>query len=85
MSADRSKPTPRKTHLLDDGRNVRRLLWVLYAACAATLVADLVIHRGGSEDMFGFYALFSIAACVLLVVLGRQLRRMAMRRDDYYE
>lgn len=85
MSDDRPMPAPRKRHLFDDGRNVRRLLWALYAACAASLVADIVIHRGGSEGMFGFYALFSLAACLLLVVLGRQLRRVAMRRGDYYE
>lgn len=83
-----SAPSDEKRHLFDEPRNVRRVLYALYAACAILLGADLVIHRHVThpwENWFGFYAIYGFVACVALVVLAKQLRKVLMRAEDYYD
>lgn len=77
-----------RRYLFDDSRNVRRLLWTLYIACAAVFAADFLLERHGYrswEMLPSFYALFSVAACLVLVLIARQLRKVLLRRDDYYK
>ena len=77
-----------KQHLFDKPENIRRLLRLLYLACALLLAADLFIHRHVThpwESLWGFFALFGFAACVLLVLLARQLRKILKRPEDYYD
>jgi hypothetical protein len=35
--------------------------------------------------LFGFYALYGFVACVLLVLLAAEMRKLVMRDEDYYE
>ena len=77
-----------RRYLFDDGRNVRRLLWSLYGACAVVFAADFFANRHGYrswELLPSFYALFSVAACLVLVLVARQLRKVLIRRDDSYK
>jgi len=77
-----------KQHLFDKPENIRRLLRLLYLACALLLAADLFIHRHVThpwESLWGFFALFGFVACVLLVLLARQLRKILKRPEDYYD
>jgi membrane protein YdbS with pleckstrin-like domain len=77
-----------KQHIFDKPENVRRLLRLLYLACALLLAADLFIHRHVThqwESLWGFFALFGFVACVLLVLLARQLRKLLKRPEDYYD
>ena len=37
------------------------------------------------EMWFGFYCLYGFAACVLLVLVAKQLRRVLMRGERYYD
>jgi membrane protein YdbS with pleckstrin-like domain len=77
-----------KQHIFDKPENVRRLLWLLYLACALLLVADLFIHRHvthGWESLWGFYAFFGFTACVSLVLLAKQLRKIVKRPENYYD
>ena len=37
------------------------------------------------EGWFGFYALYGFVACVLLVLVAKQLRKILMRDEDYYD
>jgi hypothetical protein len=37
------------------------------------------------EGFFGFYALYGFVACVLLVLLAKEMRKLVMRDEDYYE
>lgn len=79
---------PEKTHLFDDPRNVRRAIHVLYALCAVTVVLDFVVHRHVDhpwEAMWAFYCIYGFVACVLLVLVARELRRFLMRGEDYYD
>ena len=42
-------------------------------------------HGFGFESWPGFYALFGFVACVSLVLAARELRKLVMRPEDYYE
>jgi hypothetical protein len=80
-------PTERR-YWLDDRANVDRLVRGFYAFCALLLLLDLFVPKHGAfaiEHLFGFYAFFGFAACVTLVLVAKQLRRVLMRPEDYYE
>jgi hypothetical protein len=77
-----------KQYLLDNPRNVTRLLRVFYAVCGLLFVLDFIIHRHTIhpwEQLPGFYAIFGFVAFVLLVVVAKLLRKLLMRREDYYD
>ncbi|KAA3623538.1 MAG: hypothetical protein DWQ08_11465 [Proteobacteria bacterium] len=87
MPSDKTT-TGDKTHLFDDERNVRLVVRALFACCALLLAADLFIHRhvvSPLEELFGFYAFFGFIACVVLVLLAKEMRKVLMRREDYYD
>ncbi len=77
-----------KRYLFDNPRNVRRVVLGLTWTCGLLLALELVVHRHLShpwEALFGFYALYGFVACVLLVLLAAEMRKLVMRDDDYYE
>jgi len=76
-----------KRYWLDDWRNVRKLLWALYAACAVLILLDLAYHKHAVlafEGWFGFYGVYGFVACVLLVLTAKGLRLLIARPLDYY-
>lgn len=85
MTQDDRNGRPEFSHR---GFNLRRMLWVLYGLCLLLLATDFVYHRHVShpwEALPGFYALFGLGACVLLAIVARQMRRLLMRPEDYYD
>jgi hypothetical protein len=83
MNNDKQRP-----YLFDSPRNVRRVVRGLLIACALLIGLDLVVHRHvehGWEGLFGFYALYGFVACVLLVLLAKEMRKLVMRDEGYYE
>lgn len=75
-------------HLFDNPTMVRKVLLVLVAGCVLLLLGELVIHRHVSTDMesvFGFYALSGFAAGAILVLVAREMRKVVMRSEDYYD
>lgn len=92
MSPRKAKTSPRKqrekTWWLDDRRNVDRLVYALYAVCAALLLVDPLIHKHGPfaiEHWWGFYGLYGFVACVGLVLAAKEMRRVVMRPEDHYD
>ncbi|MCB1865307.1 MAG: hypothetical protein KDG50_07725 [Chromatiales bacterium] len=72
----------------DQPKNVRRILRVFYAICAILVALEFVVHRHIAhpwERLWSFYALFGFVACVLLVVIAKEMRKVVMRREDYYD
>ncbi len=72
---------------LDHPRNVRKILWALYTVCGLLLAVDLIYHRHTDfafEDFFGFYGLYGFGACVALVLIAKELRKVLSRPEDYY-
>ena len=86
--------TSEKRHVFDNPANIKRVIRLLFAICAVLiLLDDLVIHRhlsfhdGGfaSEGWFGYYSVYGFVACVLLVLAAKQMRKVLMRGEDYYD
>jgi hypothetical protein len=77
-----------RRHLFDKPRNVRLVIRGLILACAVLFGLDGLLHRHVShpwEGFFGFYALYGFVACVLLVLLAKEMRKLVMRDESYYE
>lgn len=77
-----------REYLFDKPRNVARLFRVFYAACVILLLLDFVLHRHVThawERLPGFYAIFGFVACVTLVLVAKEMRRVLMRGEDYYD
>jgi hypothetical protein len=82
-------PDPReKRYWLDDPRNVNRLVYGFYVVCALLLAIDVFVPKHGPfpiEHIYGFYGVFGFVACVALVLIAKQLRRVVMRPENYYD
>ena len=77
-----------KTYLFDNPRNVSRLLLGFYVICGGLFVADFIAHRHVAHPWEGFpafYAFYGFVACVLLVVIAKEMRKLLMRKEDYYD
>ena len=78
----------KKKYWLDERRNVMRLIWFFAALCVGVLAIDAGFNRHDEffwEGWFGFYGFFGFIACVVLVLAAKELRRLVMRREDYYD
>jgi hypothetical protein len=77
-----------KQYLFDKPENVSRLLRGLYIVCAILFLLDFIVHRHVYmkwEELPGFYALFGFIAFVVLVEGSKLLRKLVMRKEDYYD
>lgn len=81
-------PKREKRYWLDEPRNVTKIYYALLAACAALFLADFLYLKHAKfklEDVFGFYGLYGFIACVLLVLIAKELRKILKRPEDYYD
>lgn len=81
-------PLGEKSYWLDRPANVNKLVYGFYLACAIILAIDVFVPKHGPfaiEHAFGFYGFFGFIACVALVLIAKQLRRVLMRPEDYYD
>jgi hypothetical protein len=88
-----------KRHLFDNPRNVHRVLRSLYTICAAFIlidVIDFVLHKfagfsalrhaeGPLDWLPGYYGIYGFVACALLVLIAKELRKILIRDEDYYD
>ncbi len=85
--ANNMKQPDQKQHLFDKPRNVSRLLTALYIICVLLFIMDFILHRHAMnkwDDITGFYAIFGFVACVALVLIAQQMRKILKRKEDYY-
>ena len=72
----------------DKPGNVRAIFYTLYAICAVLVIADFVYHRHiyhPWESLPAFYPIYGFLGIVVLVLVAKQLRRVVMRDEDYYD
>ena len=77
-----------KTWWLDNPRNVDKIVYGLYALCAGLLIIDPLIHKHGPftiEYLWGFYGIYGFVCCVFLVLAAKELRKLVMRGEDFYD
>jgi hypothetical protein len=77
-----------RKYWLDDFDNVKKLIKVFVVICAALFAIDFFYHRHverGWEGWYGFYAFYGFFACVILVLVAKEMRKVVMRKEDYYD
>lgn len=78
----------KKKHIFDKPENVTRFLRGFYLICALLFLLDFILHRHIThnwENAPVFYALFGFIACVTLVLVAKLMRKVLMRKEDYYD
>ena len=66
----------------------KKIYYGLIGVCGLLLLADALYHKHvhyGFEGWFGFYGVYGFVACVGLVLLATQMRKLVKRDEDYYE
>jgi hypothetical protein len=72
----------------DRPANVRWLIRALVATCVVLAAAEFAIHKHGHfgfEGIPGFHAIFGFVAFTIAVYLGKLLRALLSRDEDYYD
>ena len=79
----------KKSHWLDKENNVKKIIWALCIACSLSIIADLFYHKHthyAAEDWIpGMYGWYGFIICVFLVLSAKLLRKILVRKEDYYE
>ena len=73
---------------IEKRKNVVLMVRVFLAVNIVLLLLDLAIQRHDLfswEGWFGFYGFYGFVACVALVLAAKVLRKLVMRREDYYD
>ena len=73
---------------IEKRKNVVLMVRIFLAVSLVLLLLDLAINRHDLfswEGWFGFYGFFGFVACVTLVLAAKVLRKLVMRREDYYD
>ena len=88
----KAKKAPAKpqvyAHIFDNPKNVKRVIHALVAVSAITFVLDFFVNRYVDhpwEGLFGFYAVYGFVVCVFLVLAAKAMRKVVMRKEDYYD
>ncbi len=72
----------------DRPSNIQWMLRVFYSICAFLVIIDFFIHRHietAAEKLPAFYAIYGFVACVILVLIANQMRKLLIRDEHYYE
>jgi len=75
-------------HFFDNPKNIQMIFRGLYALAAGLFLVDFFIHRHVVhpwERLWGFYPIYGFLSIVLLVLVAKQLRKVVMRDEDYYD
>lgn len=82
-------PSSTDASFFDKPRNINLMIGVLVVLCLATVLADLFYTNPHAhfdiETTFGFQAWFGFLAFVIIVFLGRAMRLIVKRPEDYYD
>lgn len=79
---------PEARSWIDDRKNVDRIVYALFAVCAALILVDPLIHKHGPfaiEHLWGFYAICGFVGCVVLVLAAKLMRVLLKRDEDFYD
>jgi len=72
----------------DKPENIKKMLRVFYVICGLLVVADFIVHRHiyhDWENIPAFYAIYGFVGCTVLVLIAKELRKVIMRGEDYYD
>lgn len=69
-------------------KNISRMLKVFYVICGLLVAADFIVHRHtyhSWEQIPAFYAIYGFVGCVVLVLIAKEMRKVLMRSEEYYD
>mgnify|MGYP006282018869 CR=1 FL=1 len=73
----------------DRPENIRKLWIFLYAACAGTVLSELLFMDAtghfGFDDFFGFYALLGFVSCAALILFAKLAGLFLKVGEKYYD
>lgn len=72
----------------DKPENISKMLKVFYVLCILLVVADFIVHRHiyhDWENIPAFYAIYGFVGCVVLVLIAKEMRKVLMRGENYYD
>ncbi len=74
--------------IFDNPKNVRRLQMGFFVALVLVLIAEAFVDMHGQfsvEHFYGFYAVYGFLSYVSLIFISKLLRKLLMRKEDYYD
>jgi hypothetical protein len=77
-----------KSHVFDNPKNIKKVLYGLYICCALLVILDFVIKRKvyhSWENLWAFYPIYGFVGCVVLVVVAKWMRLWLTRDEGYYD
>ena len=77
-----------RSYFFDKPENISKMLKVFYVVCALLVVADFIVHRHiyhDWENLPAFYAIYGFVGCVVLVLVAKEMRKILMRGENYYD
>ncbi len=77
-----------RKYWLDQPGNVSKIYYGVVAVCLLLLGADFFYDKHAEhplEQYFGFSAFFGFVSYVFIVFAAKQLRKIVMRPEDYYD
>lgn len=77
-----------KKDWLDNPTNVKKIIIGVVVICVGLLGAEFFYHKHAHfavENWFGFYGFYGFIVFCGIVLIGKQLRKILMRSEDYYD
>ena len=77
-----------KKYWLDNPANVKKLIIGVVIICAGLLVSEFFYQKHAHfavEKWFGFYGFYGFIVFSVIVLIGKELRKILMRKEDYYD
>ena len=88
MNDDPMNKPDEKEDFFDKPENIQKMLRVFYVCCGLLVIADLIVHRHiyhDWENLPAFYAIYGFIGCVVLVLIAKEMRKVLMRKEEYYD
>jgi len=93
LAHDSHRKQGARTYWLDDKKNVTKVFYGLVAIDVLWLAADFFYTKkeefsamgGWADGGFGFYPVYGFVGAFLLVLAAKQMRRVLMRPEGYWE
>lgn len=76
--------------IFDKPENIKKLKIISYICLAIVVAVDFFIPRDHGhypwDQIPGFYAVFGLVACILIVIMAKKLGKLwLMKKEDYYD
>lgn len=89
MGADAKE---KKEFFYDKPENIKKIKIGAYSTAALLVFIDFFVHRDphhlviDAEKMTGFYSIYGLVACVLIIVISKSIGKyLLLKKEDYYD